>query len=384
VTPLPDLRLVGAQVLTPEGLGDAPLTLSGGLIADDSPSCRDVDLDGFLILPGIVDIHGDGFERHLAPRRGAMKDLDQGLIAAEAELAANGITTAVLAQFYSWEGGMRGADFAARVLDALDHLQDRLVTDLLSQLRFEISMLDDYPAMQQLVAAHAIRYVVFNDHLPHEALDKGKRPPRLTGQALRIGRNPERHLEYMQALHGRMNDVPAALDGLCADLLAYGLLLGSHDDRSADARSAWRGRGVRICEFPETLEAAEAAQRAGDPVILGAPNVVRGGSHNGNVSATDLVTMGYCDALASDYHYPSLRRAALHLTDSGLLDLAAAWALVSHGPARILGLTDRGALAPGLRADLMVLDARTRQVCATISGGCVSYLSGEVAARFLR
>jgi len=384
MTPLPDLRLVGADVLTPEGFGEQPLTLSDGRVADGSPSCREIDLDGFLVLPGIVDIHGDGFERHLAPRRGAMKDLDQGLIAAEAELAANGITTAVLAQFYSWEGGMRGADFAARVLGALDQLRGRLVSDLLSQLRFEICMLDDYPAMQQLIAARAIRYVVFNDHLPHEALEKGKRPPRLTGQALRIGRNPERHLEYMQALHARMHDVPAALNRLCEDLVGQGVLLGSHDDRSAAARADWRGRGVRICEFPETLEAAEAAQEAGDPVILGAPNVVRGGSHNGNVSATDLVTMGYCDALASDYHYPSLRRAALHLADSGLLDLAAAWELVSCGPARVLGFEDRGILAPGQRADLMVLDARTRQVCATMAGGRISYLSGEAAARFLR
>src|SRR6056297_1948244 len=244
---LPDLRLVGAQVLRPDGLCDTPLSLSSGRIVAGDVG-RNVDLSGYLVLPGIVDIHGDAFEKHLAPRRGAMKDLDQGLIAAEAELAANGITTAVLAQFYSWEGGMRGADFAARVLGALDQLRGRLVSDLLSQLRFEICMLDDYPAMQQLIAARAIRYVVFNDHLPHEALEKGKRPPRLTGQALRIGRNPEKHLEYMQALHARKDEVSTALEGLARALADRGVRMGSHDDRTAGARARWHEMGVRLAE----------------------------------------------------------------------------------------------------------------------------------------
>jgi len=379
---LPDLRLVGAQVLLPEGLCDAPLAVSAGRIVAGDVG-RDVDLSGYMVLPGIVDIHGDAFEKHLAPRRGAMKDLDQGLIAAEAELAANGITTAVLAQFYSWEGGMRGPDFARRVLTALDQVRPRLVTHLLAQLRFETPMLEDYAAMQALVADHAIPYVVFNDHLPHEALAKGKRPPRLTGQALRIGRNPEKHLEYMQALHAHMPSVPPALDALCADLMAAGVIMGSHDDRTPATRADWRARGVRISEFPETLDAAEAAHAAGDAVILGAPNVVRGGSHNGNVSATDLIAMGLCTALASDYHYPSLRRAAFLVSDAGLLPLAEAWRLVSAGPATVLDLGDRGHLTPGQRADLVVLDARTRAVCAVLSEGRISYLTGEAAVRFI-
>ncbi|WP_397542684.1 alpha-D-ribose 1-methylphosphonate 5-triphosphate diphosphatase [Roseovarius salis] len=376
------LKLVGAQVLTPGGLRRAPLGIEDGRISAVR-AAREVDLSGFIVLPGIVDIHGDGFEKHLAPRRGAMKDLDQGLVAAEAELAANGITTAVLAQFYSWEGGMRGPDFAGRVLSALEEVRPRLDTALLAQLRFEIPMLDHYEAMQQMVQRFAIPFVVFNDHLPHDALAAGKRPPRLTGQALRIGKNPESHLADMQALHARMPDVPAALERLTGALAARGVMMGSHDDRTAETRRQWRRMDVRLAEFPETQEAAEAAHSDGDGVVLGAPNVVRGGSHNGNVSAIDLVAMGLCDALASDYHYPSLRRAAFLLADGGLCDLAAAWALVSSGPARLLGLEDRGTLAPGQRADLVVLDAATRDVCATMSGGRVSYMRGRAAARFL-
>ena len=377
-----EMRLTGAQVLTSEGLGDQPLVLAGGQVVADGRA-REVDLRGFTVLPGIVDVHGDGFERHLAPRRGAMKDLDQGLIAAEAELAANGITTATLAQFYSWEGGMRGPEFADRVFDALEKIRDRVETDLRVQLRFETPMLEDYDAVAEVIASRGIGYVVFNDHLPHDALEKGKRPPRLTGQALRIGRNPEKHLDMMHAMHARRSEVGPAVDKLCARLAGQGVLMGSHDDRSAEDRSAWRARGVGIAEFPETMAAAEAARAEGDAVIMGAPNVVRGGSHNGNASAIEMVMMGLVDALASDYHYPSLRRAAFLLADSGVVDLAGAWALISSGPARVLGLTDRGMLAPGMRADLTILETATRRVAATISAGRISYMSGEVAARFV-
>ena len=379
---LVELTLRGAEVLWPEGLGPGDLSLSDGVIAD-APVGRVVDLSGFLILPGIVDLHGDGFERHLAPRRGAMKNLAQGLIATEAELAANGITTATLAQFYSWEGGMRGPEFAERVFAALAQVRTQVATDLRAQLRLEGAMTEDYAAAEQMVAQHDIGYVVFNDHLPHDALAAGKRPQGLTGQALRIGKNPEKHLEFMQNLHTRMDQVGPALDALSTRLIARGVRLGSHDDHTAEDRQRARARGITIAEFPETLEAAEEARRSGDAVIMGAPNLVRGSSHKGNVSALEMVAMGLVDALASDYHYPSLRRAAFLLADGGVCDLAAAWGLISSGPARILGLADRGALRPGARADLVVLDAGSKRVAATIAGGCVSYLAGDAAMRFL-
>jgi len=121
---------------------------------------------------------------------------------------------------------------------------------------------------------------------------------------------------------------------------------------------------------------------ASAPIVLGAPNVVRGGSHKGNASALDLIAMGLCDALASDYHYPSMRRAAFLLADGGLMDFGAAWGMISSGPAQLLGLTDRGTLTLGQRADLVLLDAKTRDICATLSGGQVTYMKGDVARRF--
>jgi alpha-D-ribose 1-methylphosphonate 5-triphosphate diphosphatase len=376
-----NLELVGARVLGDSGLEDRPLSVAGGVIVDGTQP-RQIDLAGYMILPGIVDVHGDGFERHLAPRRGAMKTLSEGMVAAEAELAANGITTAVLAQFVSWEGGLRGPEFAKQVFEAMRKTAPGLVTDLRGQLRFETHMLDLYAEIPTLMQEYGLSYIVFNDHLPHGRLAEARAPKRMVAQALKAGRNPDAHLKLMQELHGNSHAVPAALDDLCRTLAAMGIQMGSHDDTTAQGRADWRARGVQVAEFPETLEAAEAAAEAGDLVVLGSPNVVRGGSHNGNVSAVDLITMGIGAALASDYHYPSPRRAAFMLADSGVLPLQDAWRLVSAGPAGVLGLADRGDLSLGKRADLVVLDAKTRRVAMTMSGGRVSYMSGDIALRF--
>ena len=377
------LDLTGAKVLLPgQGLVPARLSFAGGEIVD-APAGRAVDLSGCLVLPGIVDLHGDGFERHVAPRRGAMTDLDEGIAAAAAELASHGITTAVLAQFYSWEGGLRGPDFAARVMPAIAGARDHVVPDLIAQLRFETHLLDAYATLPDRLAEWRVPYLVFNDHLAHDRLAAGRKPKQLTGQALKAGRNPERHFEMLMELHARTGEVPAALDALCARLAAQGVRMGSHDDHGAADRAAWRARGVAIAEFPETLAAAEAARAGGDAIVMGAPNLVRGGSHKGNVSALDLVAMGLCDALASDYHYPSPRRAALMLARTGVLDFEAAWDLVSAGPARVLGLEDRGTLTPGKRADFIVLEEETQRIAAVFAGGRVAYMAGETAARFL-
>lgn len=378
-----NVEFTGAHVLGEDALEPRPLAVAQGLITDVAQTTR-VDLDGYMIVPGIVDVHGDGFERHLAPRRGAMKTMQEGLVAAEAELAANGITTAVLAQFISWEGGLRGYEFAEQVFGAIQQVSDTLVTDLRGQLRLETHLLDLYADLPQRMQDWGLSYVVFNDHLPHDRLAKGQVPKRMVGQALKAGRNPDDHLRMMEDLHAQSADVPGALDWLCKVLASRGIQMGSHDDTTAEGRALWRKRGVRVAEFPETQEAAEAAAAAGDHVVLGSPNVVRGGSHNGNVSALDLISMGIGGALASDYHYPSPRRAAFMLADRGVLPLVQAWHLVSAGPAAVLGLSDRGVIATGKRADLLVLDAQTRRVALTMSGGRVSYMSGDIAARFLR
>ncbi|WP_323767199.1 alpha-D-ribose 1-methylphosphonate 5-triphosphate diphosphatase [Antarctobacter sp.] len=377
-----ELDLRGARVMRPGGWDPAPLSVAGGMIAD-GPVGRVVDLSGYDLLPGIVDVHGDGFERHMAPRRGALRERDSGMVAVAAELGACGITTAVLAQFWSWEGGMRGPEFAQEVFAAVDAVAPSVPVDLRVQMRLETHFTESFAGAEAALDRWGIGYVVFNDHLPHKRLAEGRTPPRLTGQALKSGRSPETHLALMQRLHAAGAEVPAALEAFCARLAAKGVRMGSHDDQTAEGRAEWRQRGVFVSEFPETLEAAQAARDVGEPVVLGAPNVVRGASHAGNVSALELIGAGLCDALASDYHYPSPARAAWRCVELRLMEEAAAWALVSEGPARVLGLTDRGRLEPGLRADVVVMERETRRIVAVIAGGQVAFMSGPVAARFI-
>ncbi|WP_407495173.1 alpha-D-ribose 1-methylphosphonate 5-triphosphate diphosphatase [Pseudooceanicola sp. MF1-13] len=377
---LPEFHIAGALIHRPNGLSGAPLAIADGKIADQ-PSGRAVHLPGWTIRPGMIDVHGDGFERHLAPRRGALKDLSLGFGSLDTELAANGITTAYLAQFYSWEGGMRGPDFAERMLEALVNARQHAVTDLQVQLRVEMSLIDDFDRIAGLIDRFMIPYVVFNDHIPHDALDKGKRPPRLTGQALKSGRSPEAHLELLQSLHARRDDVPEAVTKMANSLTGQGVLTGSHDDGDAEARQSSRAMGLKVSEFPESHDAALDAAAHHDPIVMGAPNVVRGGSHQNKVSATDLIREGLCTALASDYHYPALYQAVTSLTP--VIGEDAAWALVTTGPAQMLGLTDRGALSTGMRADLVAINPATRRIGLTITGGRIAYADPLAAQALL-
>ncbi|MEC9199371.1 MAG: alpha-D-ribose 1-methylphosphonate 5-triphosphate diphosphatase [Pseudomonadota bacterium] len=372
----------GAQVIGPDGVAAQDVSVADGLIVDQTEGRR-VDLSGWTLAPGIVDVHGDGFERHVAVRRGALTAMENGLIAVEAELAANGITTAVLAQFFSWEGGMRGPEFAEKLVDAWLVAASQVSTDLRLQLRLETNLIERFDEALALIDRAGIGYVVFNDHLPHDRLAQGRKPPRLTGQALKSGRSPEAHLALMQRLHAQVDKVPAALAEMAEKLLARGVRLGSHDDGSAEDRAEGRALGAKVSEFPESIEAAQAARDHDEVVVMGAPNIVRGASHAGNVSAREIVRLGLCDALASDYHYPSPRYAALSLVEEGICDLASAWRLLSEGPARALGLEDRGVIASGKRADLVIFDAATGRVGATIAGGEITYLTHPLAQRFL-
>jgi alpha-D-ribose 1-methylphosphonate 5-triphosphate diphosphatase len=376
-----DCSFHGARVMRAGGWDSGPLHISGGAVVADAPG-RAVDLSGYDILPGLVDAHGDGFERHMAPRRGALRERESGVLAVTSELAANGFTTAMLAQFWSWEGGLRGPDFAEEVFANVNAVAPSVPIDLRLQLRLETHLIEDYDRAVAAVERFGISYLVFNDHLPHDRLSQGRKPPRLTGQALKAGRNPDAHFAMLLDLHARGPEVQAALPDLCQRLIAAGVTLGSHDDATAEHRQTWRARGVHVAEFPETQEAAQEAHAAGEPVILGAPNVVRGASHKGNASAQDLIAAGLCDALASDYHYPSPARAAWRCVELGLADEAQAWGMVSSGPARLLGLEDRGVLEDSKRADLVVMERDTRRIVATLAGGQVAWMSGPVAARF--
>ena len=378
---LPPMRLTGAEILRGGEMQRRSISIDLGRITQ---SCLpEVDLSGYLVLPGIIDLHCDGFERHLAPRPTAPFPLQPGLASTDREAASHGVTTAYIAQGWSWEGGHRSPDQAELVMAALDIYTPRALTDLRLQIRAETHLVD---AGAQLIAAvkrHKIDYVVFNDHL-EEGLDMRRLAPAdFALWARKLGKQPEELARALEKAKFRARDVPRHLCTLAEAFDDLGVVYGSHADPDGETRERYSMIGARIAEFPTTRQAARAAHAMMCPVIMGAPNVVRGKSQAGHISAADLVSEGLCDALVSDYHIPALALAAWALVDRGIMSLPKAWAMISANPAEIMRMPDRGRLDPGMRADLVVINAETRAVEATICAGRLSYLAGEAGRRFM-
>lgn len=379
-----NLRLTGALSLLNSTLEDCDLTLNGTTFGPADSATHEVDLSGYWLLPGIVDLHGDGFERHIRPRPSAPFDKRHALQAADAELASNGVTTAWFAQSWSWEGGARAPDEAVALLEARRQIAHRLGSDIRIQLRFETHMPDDHAALMATVRSYHLDYIVFNNHLP-EALEMADtKPARFATWAAQNGHEPDALLAIVRAAKQADPDIPAFLTGLAADLRAHGVTLGSHDDPDTATRAFYRGIGAQVCEFPTSIDAAQAARAAGDPVLMGAPNIVRGGSQSGNIAAMELVEDGLCDALISDYYIPAMAQAAWTIADARALSFAHAWEMISTRPAAIMGLNDRGRLTPGARADLVVMNPNTRRIEATIANGQITYSSAQAAQRFIQ
>jgi alpha-D-ribose 1-methylphosphonate 5-triphosphate diphosphatase len=378
---LPPLRLTGAHILRDGEMQARSIGLAEGRVV--RAALPEVDLSGFLVLPGIIDLHGDGFEHHMAPRPTAPFPLEAGLASFDREAASHGVTTAYLAQSWSWEGAHRGPDHCEAVLAAVQAYRPQMLTDLRVQIRAETHLVSESRRLIETVRRFGVGYVVFNDHLEEGFQMSRIAPAQFEHWARRIGKTGEELAEAIQVARGAKGEVARSLCRLAEAFDAMGVVYGSHDDPDGETREKFRMIGASVAEFPLTHRAAAAAHAMFSPVIMGAPNVVRGQSQAGNASATDLIAAGLCDALVSDYHVPALPLAVWALVDRGVLGLPKAWALVSQAPAEILRLTDRGKLEPGRRADLVVMDAASRRIEATISNGCLTYLAGEAARRFL-
>lgn len=378
---LPSLRLTGADVLRDGEMQRRSVSLADGMIT--SGAATEVDLRGYLLLPGIIDMHGDGFEHHLAPRPKAPFPMAAGLAATDREAAAHGVTTAFLAQGWSWEGGRRGPDHAEALMLALHQHRPHSLTDLRIQIRAETHLTGDAARLLAAVRRFGITYVIFNNHLDEGLQMSRSDSGSFAAWAQKAGVSGENMLAQLRDAQAQAQAVPRHLCQLAQAFDGLGVSYGSHDDPDGETREYFAMIGARIAEFPLTRKAAAAAHAMMDPVLMGAPNVVRGGSQSGNVAASGLIADGLCDALVSDYYLPSLALAAWRLVDMGLLNLPRAWAMISSRPAEILRLADRGRLDPGQRADLVVVHAETRAVEATICGGRLSYASGEGARRFI-
>ena len=342
-------------------LGDATLlgtlVLRDGQIADVQPGRSSAlpahDLDGDYLIPGIVDTHTDNLERQVQPRSLARWPSRSAMVAHDAQCAAAGVTTV----FDALCLGDLGFDkdrirtFQDGVVD-LDALNDAalLKAEHFLHLRCEVPAFDMLPLFDTVADHPLVRIVSLMDHSPgvgqYADIDFYRALRRRGG----LDDNYiEQRIKELQAQREqtRIPHRRALLERVAGRAIA----LASHDDRTEDEVAENAADGIRISEFPVTMAAAQAAKAHGMQVIAGAPNIVRGGSHSGNVSAADLLETGAVDAFASDYVPNSLVEAAFLCAQR--IGLPQAVALVTERPARLAGLDDRGALQSGRRADLV-------------------------------
>jgi alpha-D-ribose 1-methylphosphonate 5-triphosphate diphosphatase len=333
---------------------------------------------GRILAPAFVDVHGDAFERQIQPRPGVMVPVDAAMLESDRQLAANGIATAYHALSLSWEPGLRSVEIGWQVVRALETLQDRLTSDNRIQLRWETFYPEAEPLIAHVLAGASRPSLAFNDHttssLLHPDVALHDRPfdhvsdypvtdittdrfrDKMADRAKRSQLTAHDYVDLLSSVWERRPEVPVQIERIAALARQHGAPMLSHDDTQVETRDFYRRLGAAIAEFPMHERVFTYAREMGDPIVLGAPNAMRGGSHLGSPGAADMIARGLCDILASDYFYPAMLGAMVRLHADRVADLPSLWRLVSANPARAMGLTDRGRIAPGLRADLVLLD----------------------------
>lgn len=370
----------GASVVLPGEIAETSVTIANGLIAEiGGPSQGTViDARGLILAPAMIDVHGDAFERQLMPRPGVYFPTEAAVIDTDRQLACNGIATAYHAITLSWEPGLRDIARGRDLMQAMRDLAPRLLVENRVQLRWETFAFDALETIEWALAGPLLPSLAFNDHTSMTmraydvsmqdrafefspdfsiaALDDARMKKRTASKAHRAGVSDEAYISLLDKVWDRRSAVPEMIEQVATLARAAGAPMLSHDDTKAETRSWFRGHGASVAEFPMVMEAAEAARANGDAIIFGAPNAARGGSHIGSLSAGDMVEAGLCDALASDYFYPAMLAAVARLDLDRRADRSHLWSLVSHGPAQAMNLADRGEIALGKRADLVLMD----------------------------
>ena len=356
-----DLILTNARIVTDAGVLRGSLVIADGRIArlDGGASTAPgaVDCGDDLLIPGLIELHTDNLERHIEPRPKVDWPHPAAILAHDAELAGCGITTVFDAMrvgsvvsnerlgYGSYARALSRELLAIRARGLLKishflHLRAEICSETLIAELDEfgpddrvgiLSLMDHTPGQRQFRDVSKLRDYVIGKHGLSEA-------------------EFETHVAQQTATRDRLGAAHEAAAVAAAGRL--GAVLASHDDTSADHVEISAGYGIRLAEFPTTQEAAEACHDHGIAVMMGAPNLIRGGSHSGNVAARDLAQAGLLDILSSDYVPSALLLAAFSLARLWD-DLPRAIATVSAAPARAAGLQDRVRIAPGLHADLV-------------------------------
>ena len=356
-----DTILANATLVLPTETLRGQVRLSGGRIAEIAEGTGvpqgAIDCGGDLVMPGLIELHTDNLERHIQPRPRVDWPHGAAIIAHDAELASVGITTVFdalrVGSVVSNEDA-NYSEYARALADEILELrgQGALRISHFLHLRAEICSETLVEEMAKFGPRDSVGIVSLMDHTPGERQfrDVSKLRDYVIGRHGLTEEVFQQHLAEQRALRARVGDLHEAT--AVAEARRYGAVLASHDDTTAGHVAVSAGHGVHFAEFPTTVEAARACHAHSIRVMMGAPNLIRGGSHSGNVAAEELARADLLDILSSDYVPSSLLSGALMLGDLWG-DMARGIACVTAAPAEATGLDDRGHLVPGARADVI-------------------------------
>ncbi len=374
-------QLVSKAVAVKDGIIDA-LLADEHAIRQYELRCGDeaiipIDAAGRYILPGLIDIHNDAIEKEVQPRPNTLFPIEMSFLEFERKMPLHGITTMYHSLSLGVGLSLRGDHLLTGMVEFIDrYRRERSVIRNRIHLRYEVSYLAGYPIVEQYIKERKIDYLSFMDHSP------GQGQYRAPGSFERyVMKNQGVGIEEVQViveeLLMRRNQIDwENLRELSRLAERQGIRLASHDDDSVEQVERSRGFGVSVTEFPINMETARYAANSGLFVCVGAPNLVRGGSHDHNLRALDVIKEGKAAIICSDYHPSSLLKAIFMLAEQEVLDLPAAVRLGTLYPAQALGIADRyGAIAPGKAADLILVDQYQGHpwVTRTIVGGKTVY-----------
>lgn len=376
-------------VLADRVIENGALRIEDGVIAEilDTPVANaQVDGHGMLLMPGMIDMHGDMIEREIEPRPGVRMPMQMGLRDLDLKLASSGITTAYASLSFapgSTYGHMRSYDFTSEMIRAVVAERPNLLIDHRVHARFEVTFPAALAVVKELVEEGSVDLVSLCDHTPGQGQYRD-----LDLQAANMAKNKAIPLEVaMEQLQQRIRDRRETAGDMTVTLRAitqycalHGVPVASHDDDTVEKVAFMQTLGANISEFPVTLEAAQEAHKRGMLNAMGAPNALRGQSYSGNLSARAAHDAGVLDLLAADYHPSAMLPAVLILAKTDPSGLVGATRLTSLNPARALGLEDRGQIQIGLRADLLIAsETGVGRVHATLSKGRPVFSDGTLA-----
>ncbi|MEQ9547226.1 MAG: alpha-D-ribose 1-methylphosphonate 5-triphosphate diphosphatase [Marinobacter sp.] len=368
--------LTNARVVTENECFDGTVHIRNGMIADvtlgRSQLPGALDCGAAILMPGMVELHTDNLEKHISPRPGVLWPSVPAVITHDAQIVASGITTVFdaisVGDIVAGSTRLQTLETMVNALKACK--RDAMMrADHFLHLRCEVSHQGALEMFRSLVDQPMLQLVSIMDHSPGQRqfvnLDK-YREYYMGKHGLSAG-EMEEFIRTRQEDSRRYSDrYREAIVGICQE---RAIPLASHDDATADHVEESAGFGMSIAEFPTTLEAARESHQRGMKVMMGAPNIVRGGSHSGNIAAASLAEEGVLDILSSDYYPASMLDAAFRLArlETNDYDLTRAIAAVTAVPARCAGLEDRGSIAAGKRADLvLVSECKDQPVIETV------------------